>query len=274
MNYLLSKTKGKKGGIFKVLSSSKDFYPIPDDLNNSKKYDASYKLDEDEWYSIKKFSTQSYSLDFVKKKFTSTDYNQLSMSDYDKIEYLCAYQSDIYFFQKISQTQLIRKRYISLSNTPALIDNESLIIIHKVPDAVYDTAVDTLYFKSLSTISSIFKGIDSLYREATQKETEEFLQSNFIVLGTDYSANKVKKANRKRIAIVMDTLKGFSHKKKKDILKYINGYCKNLPFDSKNGTFTIETEDELKQLLYGIEEKFYTTQVGKEKRLANSVTKI
>lgn len=272
MNYLLAKTKGKKGGIYKVLSNNKDFFETPDDLSNSKKYDPGYKLDEDEWYSIGKFSTQDYSLDFLKKKFISTDYNQLSTADHDKIEYLCAYQSDVYFFQKISPAQLVRKRYLSLANTPALIDNEPLIIIHKLPDAVYDKATDTLYFKSLSTISSIFKGIASLYREATQQETETFLQSNFIALGTGYSADKVKKANRKRIAMAMDTLNGLSGKKKKNMLSYINDYCKNLPFDVKKGTFTIETEEELKLLLYGIEERFYTTQVGKEKRLANSVT--
>lgn len=272
MNYLLAKTKGKKGGIYKVLSSNKHFFETPGHLTNTKKYDPAYKLDEDEWYSISKFSTQTFSLELLGKKFVSTDYNQLSTGDYDKIEYLCAYQSDVYFFQKISPGQLVRKRYLSLANTPALVDDEPIIIIHKIPDAVYDKGKDILYFKSLSTVSSIFEGIAALYREATQQETEDFLKSNFIELGNGYSADKVKNANRKRIAMAMDTLNGLSGKKKKNMLSYINGYCKNLPFNSKTGTFTIETEEELKLLLYGIEERFYTTQVGKEKRLANSVT--
>jgi hypothetical protein len=36
-------------------------------------------------------------------------------------------------------------------------------------------------------------------------------------------------------------------------------------------SFEVGTEDELKMLLYGIEQRFYTTIVGGEKRIANSV---
>ena len=38
--------------------------------------------------------------------------------------------------------------------------------------------------------------------------------------------------------------------------------------------FTIESENDLKSLLYGIEQRYYTTLLGNEKRLANSVTTI
>jgi len=36
-------------------------------------------------------------------------------------------------------------------------------------------------------------------------------------------------------------------------------------------SFEVGSENELKMLLYGIEQRFYTTPVGGEKRLANSV---
>lgn len=36
-------------------------------------------------------------------------------------------------------------------------------------------------------------------------------------------------------------------------------------------SFEVGSEDELKMLLYGIEQRFYTTVVGGEKRIANSV---
>ena len=35
--------------------------------------------------------------------------------------------------------------------------------------------------------------------------------------------------------------------------------------------FEISSEQNLKMLLYGIEQRFYTTLIGDEKRLANSV---
>jgi len=39
---------------------------------------------------------------------------------------------------------------------------------------VYIKNQDTLMFKNLATISSIFKGIDELYKEATKEEVSEF----------------------------------------------------------------------------------------------------
>ena len=45
-----------------------------------------------------------------------------------------------------------------------------------------------------------------------------------------------------------------------------------LRFDKENQKFEISNDDELKLLLYGIEQRFYTTPFGYEKRLANSVT--
>lgn len=271
MNHLIAKTRGKKGGLFKLISN-KEIFELPDDLNSSIEYDPAYKLEEDEWFSIESFSTQVFCTDFLTKKFVSTEYNQLAVEDYGNIEYLCSYQTGIYFFQKISSTQLLRKKYLALSKAPSLVEDEPLIVIHSYADAIYDKNDDTLYFKSLSTISSIFKGIAILYREATQQETETFLENDFISLGENYTADNVKKANRKRIAMAMDTINNFSPGDKKSIFKYIKGYCKNLKFDKKASTFTIETEEDLKLLLYGIEQRYYTTILGGEKRLANSIT--
>lgn len=53
---------------------------------------------------------------------------------------------------------------------------------------------------------------------------------------------------------------------------YIHSYCEQkLTFDKENSKFEINSGDELKYLLYGIEQRFYTTPLGHEKRLANSV---
>ena len=44
-----------------------------------------------------------------------------------------------------------------------------------------------------------------------------------------------------------------------------------LEYNSKERKFKISTDNELKYLLYGIEQRFYTTPFSKEKRLANSI---
>ena len=53
---------------------------------------------------------------------------------------------------------------------------------------------------------------------------------------------------------------------------YIKSYCEQkLQFDEENNKFKIKCDDALKYLLYGFEQCFYTTPLGNEKRLTNSV---
>lgn len=111
-----------------------------------------------------------------------------------------------------------------------------------------------------------------LYKEATNEEVEDFLSEPFIELSNEYEAEKVSKPNRKRVALAMATLATMSSEDKVNMLTYIDGYCdQRLNFDQENNKFLISTDDELKHLLYGIEQRFYTTPFGHEKRLANSV---
>jgi len=62
---------------------------------------------------------------------------------------------------------------------------------------------------------------------------------------------------------------------KAEVHSYIEKYCeKKLNFNKQDSKFEISTDDELKLLLYGIEQRFYTTPFGHEKRLANSVVSL
>ena len=57
--------------------------------------------------------------------------------------------------------------------------------------------------------------------------------------------------------------------KKGEVFTYIGEYCPELKVSETS--FEVGNEEELKMLLYGIEQRFYTTIVGEEKRIANSV---
>lgn len=76
---------------------------------------------------------------------------------------------------------------------------EPIIILNNYLDAIYDIENDILYFRDLGRIKPIFKGIEELYREATQQEVTDFLSNDFLELTDEYTALKVKSANRKRI---------------------------------------------------------------------------
>lgn len=67
----------------------------------------------------------------------------------------------------------------------------------------------------------------------------------------------------------MDTLSKLKVADKKKVFTYIADYCPDLRVDINK--FEIGSEDDLKMLLFGIEQRFYTTPVGEEKRIANSI---
>lgn len=266
MNYLLAKVK-RKQNLFKVLSTDDDIYNLPNDLDNGIDYNPATLLEEEEWYRLESFSNSGYASDFLTNDFDSVNHNQIIEADKVKISYLCAVQGDNYFFQIINSGQLIKKKWFSLDEL-SLEADKPIITINKNADALYDKVNDVLYFKKLSAANAIFNGMDQLYREATDAETQTFLASDFLRMTNGYDALAVKVPNRKRIAMVMNTLNAFTPQAKTDILAYIQTYIQ-VPY--VNNAFEIETEEHLKLVLYGIEQRFYTTQQGGEKRIANSI---
>lgn len=275
MNSVFVKLKSKE---FKKIASLGNgevlYFPKQKLFQSVKDYTPDYKLEEDEWFKISDFSKNDYGVEaLLNHDLSSVDFNSLDRGEFNKIDFLFTKMEDDIFFQNVPKSQLIKKKMIGCFGEEfRYIPESNQIFIKEIPDAVYDTKTDTLYFKKLESITGIFKGIDQLYREATSEETENFLNSNFISLDNEYDVNKVKIPNRKRIALAMDILNKLNDDDKKHIFDYIGEYCSNLKKDEN--TFRISSEDDLKLLLFGIEQRFYTTPVGNEKRIANSVIKL
>lgn len=235
-------------------------------------YSPDHNLDEDSWFKIEQFSQQPFCIDLLKSNFDSKDYDDLKKEQFPNIAYILAVQSNDFYFQKVTPSLFIKKKIIGFGEAAAIEEGSNRLVINDQPDAIYFKQSDTLAFRNLATISSIFKGIDTLYRAATQPETEAFLQSEFIDLKNNYDASQVSKPNRQRIALAIDSLAKMSDQDKIGVLAYIDDYCdQKLKFDQASSKFEISTDNELKLLLYGIEQRFYTTLFGRERRLANSI---
>lgn len=274
MNHLIAKIR-IKGNVpkYRKILSDKILYALPQDLSPYIPYSPSHNLDEDAWFGIEHFSQKSFCLDVLKENFVSTSYDMLKSNEINKLDFLCSVQDgSCYYFQKISKTQLISRKKIYLGEQFKYSEDSKDIVINDVADAIYIKDMDILYFKKLSSITGIFKGIDDLYREATEEETRIFLENEFIQLSDGFDASQVKQANRKRIAMAIDILNGFDHKQKVIVFDTIKDYCPDLV--TEKDKFKIVTENDLKLLLYGIDQRFYTTPDGKEKRIANSVIKL
>ena len=137
-------------------------------------------LEEDDWYKIDQFSGTAYAIEVLKKDFNTVEYDEANRVRTESVEYIMSVQDNVYYFQRILKHSIMMKKRITLGDSIRLDQGEKSIVINSTPDAIYVKGDDILYFKKLSTISPIFKGIDELYREATEEETKEFLQNDFI----------------------------------------------------------------------------------------------
>ena len=227
-------------------------------------------LEEGEWFSVKNASNQEFAIELLSPGYCSVDYNSLEKKEFCSVDFIFTEINNYICFQNVPKARLVSKKsIISLGTCFEYKMERREIVINTVPDAIYNTTEDVLYFKRLESITSIFRGIDQLYKEATEEETIQFLSNDFIQLKQGYNASKVKTPNRKRISLAQKTLEGLDSDSRKNMFEYIGEYCPKLKVSETS--FEIGGEEELKMLLYGIEQRFYTTIVGGEKRIANSV---
>lgn len=274
MNQLLAKIKNRKQkneGYRKIIDN-KNCYFFPDNIQIIE-YNPNTLLEEGQWYYISEFSQQDYCIDLLKQEsFDSVDFTTLERENFKKIDYLCSFQdNNFYYFQKVRSSQLTIKKRLNLGS-PYKLDEESIsIVINPYADAIYKKDADTLYFQRLETISSIFKGIEMLYREATEEETIAFFDNEFISLQPTLEIAKIGKASRKRIAMAMTILNKFSEPEKQEIIEYTKI---NSGLEFKNNSFTINNEEDVKKLILGIQERYYETPISKEKRIANSIINV
>lgn len=270
---MFAKVKGlRKKPYFKLISDHTLFDEVKTNITHCIEYNPDHNLDEDAWFKIEKFSKQEFCIELIKSAFDSKNFDDLDKSQFAKIGYLFSVQAGNFYFQKVTPSLFLKRKMIGFGEAIEVEEGENRIIVNSLPDAVYFKGYDTLIFKNLASISSIFKGIDELYKEATNDQVQKFLDEEFLNLTGDLNLEKVSKPNRKRIALALDTLNQMNANQKDLMLSYVHSYCdKKLTFDGINKKFEIKSDEELKLLLYGIEQRFYTTALSNQKRLANSV---
>lgn len=263
--------KGNGNKYRKMLSTDETIYAdVAALVETSYGYTAGATLENGEWFKVENASHQPYAIDLIQQNYETLDFDSLSRTDFDQIDYIFVINGHEIFFQNVSKARLASKKRLGSFGESFRYESDSKeIIIDEIPDAVYCCETDVLYFRRLEPVVGIFKGIADLYREATDVETEQFLQNDFITLNNEYGVSGVKTANRKRIALAAKTLSELGQEDRANIFDYIGEYCPELR--TEDDTFSVGSEEDLKMVLFGIEQRFYTTPVGGKKRIANSV---
>lgn len=272
MDFLLAKIK-KCDEILLVTSSISHIVELPKIISDEcKPYNPRYKLEDEEWYKIENFGKTEFFNPLTHQDFSSTSLNQIQSESYSQIEYFCFAKNDFFIFQKMLPSQLMKKTILDLSDAPKILENKKMIVLHKKIDAIYSKNEDILFFRDFSKLKTFFRDIEILYREATEEEVNEFLSFDFIQTISNFTYKDIGLANRKRIALILDRVKTLQEKEKTTLLNYIHEYCSDITYKDK--TFQISTEKQLRELLFGLEERYYTTLLDREKRLANSILKL
>ena len=259
----------------KLLSDTKLYQTLDPTAVSMVRYNPDHNLDEDAWFKIDKFSEQEFYIGELNGDLDTKDCDDLSKGKFRDISCLISIQGKDIYFQKVTPSSFITRKIIQFGEAAHLEESANRIIVKSVPDAVFIKGSDVLLFKDISSVSSIFPGIDQLYKEATEAEVKAFLNSEFIQLVKPYDHSSVSKPNRKRLALVNDTLQAMPAAQRENLVEYIKDYCKEAVTLTADGErFELSTDQQLKFVLYGIEERFYTTMHSQEKRLANSVQAI
>lgn len=270
MGKLVAFIKNRRNEEFKILPVSENVFS---DIqpHNEITYSSEYILEEGEWFKIEHFSQSSYFPNYFDNLETTTSLFSVTVADFSKMKFLVYITEECFYFQKVFKSNFIRtKGFRFWEDSYTYLSEADMFVVKELPDAIYYRGQDKLIFIRLEFLEIMFKGISQLYREATNQEVQEFLSNENILLN-NFNYESVSKQNRHRISLVRDRLLDFSNDQKIALFEYTKNYCSELV---QNNNFVISSDNDLKLLLYGILERFYTSPVSHERRIANSISRI
>ena len=262
---------GKVKSDYRNILSQKN--EILDQLDTEKidtfEFDPNHKLEDDEWFYIIDFSKGDFFIDLCKEDFSTASLGQIANNEYDEIQCIVIFQDGQKHFQRITRSRFVDKKTIlDYSGQPKIVEHRKQLEVKLESDAIFIAATDTLYFKQIARIKTIFPGIEELAREATQTEVDEFLGHGTIKLQEGYDTHSVGSNNRKRIADIGKKYINFSPQKQHKLIDYAKD---KTGINFENGIFKIGSEKDLKNLLYAMDQRYYYADIYEENRVANSV---
>lgn len=272
MDHLIAKQKGR-GNNYAKLITNKTLYDTIPDFGNSRAYDDDYKLKDNEWFVLENFSTKEYCPDLLKTPFDILNYSFLGFDGYKKIDFTIAIQGNddhrFFIFQNVTPSSLYAKYraiawnrllVVADQDQPSLIEQDGLLMLKENPDCYYVKDTDKLYFKNLSAITTIFQGINELYRDATDAEVDTLLAWPEIQLEDGFDKTKVKTANRRRIKEAIQRYNTFNEDDKRLLADYVSEYCPALK-DEHTNKYIVKSEENLTDFLNSVNQRYYTTKI-------------
>ena len=279
---LFARLNGKQGKHLLVFSDhrimDKDIlqnYKKPN-ISNAITFEPGRSLMDDEWYEIKIDDTQVKEMisPYLDNASNNVNNTTISGDDYEKVVAIYKTNGEQLVLTKITNGQRIEsKTFIGLNGHPEINSYNKAIEFTGQVDAYYN-GQNSLYFKNYSRISSLFKGIETFYRDATVREKELFLAKSFFhIEGVDADAIGMRDSHK--IAAILDDERimlddeHFQHR----VIEYAKEFRPSLV--SGDGTrLKITNKVTLHDSLNLLGERYYKSELFGDKREAIDSTKI
>lgn len=236
-------------------------------------YSPNSTVDEDQWFYITLCPDTGIKNPIeVCVNSNSNDWIQIVQDEYEKIRYLALIDKveGRTFYQRVPESLLIKKPRLNLFglNDQPNITYNPVILLNTVPDAVFEEATRRLYFKDLSKLTKIFLGIDQLFKEATEADVSNFVNSNIFSTITGFEIKKVTAPVRKKISNVQNRFENFTPDQKIEFIANTKKYLAHIPF--QEGKFMIQGNEDVRDLADALDQRFHETPITKEPRRTQS----
>lgn len=284
LNYILAYKRDT--AIKLVLSTEEAVYNA--NTENQTPYTPTHRLDRDEneWFYIENFSKSDLNTPIAKIGGIDLKIEELfkrpaellqsGATDYPDITWLITKQGESYYFQKVLPSSRIEHRTIltfAVGNPKIKEMSNSVEVRREFPDIIYDSHADRLLFKDLSRAKEIYKGLINLYREATDKEIEDFLSSREDTT-ISISGDKIGIRNRKEIARLGDKISTLSSEAKAALVTYIDTHLTEAGLHKgEDGKIIIAKPKDLSSYLALLDQRFVHSEVYSESRKITAFTK-
>lgn len=271
MGYLVCKvnqSSGKSCDKIKIISKTdENLYTDIDGLKVIP-YNPNYKLEEDQIFVIESadsFITNKEILENFETK--ASTYEELEGDKWSKVAVLVFSNNNKNYYQRIIGKKYLNTKVVLkfVSTGPQITEEIEGIALNPNSFIIYDIKNKKLYFKNFLEVSKIFKGIEVLYREATEDEVKKFFSNDLVDKNSTIGFENITSAKRKKILLALSELE-----KGKEIEKLRAYGKKYYPSHFESDKILVNSLDNIDVLINVVHEHCYTSEVTNQKKIANS----
>ncbi len=255
--------------------SLKDLYKVPD-ITKAVPFEVNVTtLVEGQWYfAVLTEEEKEEMLAGYLSESGSIGLDAITPDHYAEVAAVYMVSGEDKLFTKITSRHVSKpKKYLTFNEKAGLLTEQgnSILLTGEV-DAYWNGRA--LYFKKFAQVRPLFPGIQKLYKDLTEKATNEFLSSALFELREEMSSDFIGLRNRKRIASIIegkniDLADPETHEK---YLEYAKAY--DLGLEIEEGKIALAGNADISAVINLFGESFYTAEITREKREVRTSRKL